>query len=153
MGASASKEDVASHVLEIGAAYAEYASVVTENGIDGQTLADYDSIASLLAELELTPKQLHLKRLEKEFQATRATHTTAAPAPKILKALVKRASSISLKKETGVMASDAFHLFISYRQKTERAFALDLYQGIRAQVADKDFGVAGDKPRPFLDLK
>ena len=55
---------------------------------------------------------------------------------------------------TGIERENVYHQFISYRQSTDKEFALKLYSQVRARSLDFPFGGSeGDKPRPFLDLK
>ena len=66
MGNSSSSAEVATKVASFGKSYETYATSVSENGLDGQTLFEYEDFEGLLDDLEIT-KKLHRIRLTNEF--------------------------------------------------------------------------------------
>ena len=159
MGAAASitaespPEELAQAVGGIAAAYAPYGERVRAEGVDGQVV--YGTAPDeLLDALEVT-NVLHRKRLKNEIEKLRgggiASQTAHAEVHEdaghhhdaLIEDLVQRAKNI--KEITPESLVDKIqHFFLSYRQKTETPLVNALYLGIKARVADVDFGVTGE---------
>jgi hypothetical protein len=186
MGGGASvqtPDELSAAVAGLGSAYDTYAKAVHDNGIDGKLLAGYTNVDSLLADLGIeATNALHKKKLAMEFDALKATSSSAAggvggapstadpsnapPAPATssfdvaaLDALVALAATVveqpppppEMDEDGNPLIN---HVFISYRQRTEKQFSTNLYLGIKALAADLDFcepPVNG--PNVFLDTK
>lgn len=67
-----SQVDLAAHVTALGNAYEPYAKAITDNGIDGKMLLDYENVDTLLTDLSLDANGLHKKKLNAEFQVRSA---------------------------------------------------------------------------------
>ena len=179
---SSTAEEVAEAIRQMGTAYEQYSQSVVENGVDGSVLREYDgSPDEILDDLGVN-KKLHRTKFICEFKNYREKNSSSAKIaegsnvsnkvdelqPPTL-SIQKASESLSSKeqemnelaaltasiaeKPLSVTAADAHHIFISYRVATEAHKALELYKGIRALRADKNFGLGGENPQIFLDKK
>ena len=158
MGAAASitvespPEVLAEAVGGIAAAYAPYGERVRADGVDGQVV--YGTVPDeLLDALEVT-NVLHRKRLKNEIEKLQQGGVTATPNAHAvahhadgghqggIEDLVHRAKNIKEIAPESIV-DNIQHFFLSYRQKTETPLVNALYLGIKARVADVDFGVTG----------
>lgn len=162
VASDASPEQIAEGISELGAAFAPYAQAVQENGLNGELLADYTSkntTEELLNDLNIT-NQMHRKRLLMEVEKLRTTPVVKEDSQSRdvepthdgqLSELIEIAKKIEAKPlEKNVSVDDINHIFISYRQATETQLATRLYNGCKAIVADREFAVAGKKPKLFF---
>ena len=169
MGAAASvtaesrPEELAGAVGSIAAAYSPYGERVLADGVDGQVV--YGTAPDDLLDALEVKNILHRKRLKNEIEKlqngevlwilcsklTRAGRVTPGPVERhadeghhegSLEDLIQRAKIIPEASPEGVV-ENIQHFFLSYRQKTETALVNSLYMGIKARVADVDFGVTG----------
>ena len=172
MGAGASlteastTDEIAEGVKTLGGAFEAYASVIRDNGVDGELLISYGAehnADDLLDDLEVTNK-LHRKKLMLEIEKLKEIDGASAeegmnegaesPRSDPFAELILIAEKIEPKSlSESVQVDDVNHLFISYRQNTETQLATRLYNGTKAIVADRDFAVAGKKPKIFFDRK
>jgi hypothetical protein len=171
---ASSTEEIAEGIAGLGSAFEGYATLVRDNGIDGELLKSYNrdhNADSLLDDLQVTNK-LHRKKfvlaLEKTFvdkndsgeggKEEGAVEEAAGPAPSLLTDPLAELAELAAKIEPkslsdSVQMDEVNHIFISYRQATETQLATRLYNGTKAIVADRDFAVAGKKPKIFFDRK
>lgn len=178
---ASSAEEIAGKVVELGGAFESYASVIRDNGVNGELLKSYTAehkADELMNDLDVTNK-LHRKKLvlevEKVFEGPKdeglgdgggvditqddkkkevAGSGTEESASSLLAELLEIAAKIEPKSfSESVQVDQVNHIFISYRQATETQVATRLYNGTKAIVADRDFAVAGKKPKIFFDRK
>ena len=155
-GASVQTSDeLSAAVAGLGSAYDTYAKAVSDNGVDSKLLAGYTNVDSLLADLGIeATNALHKKKLAMEFDALKATSSSSAageggspstadpsnasPAPATssfdvaaLDALVALAATVveqpppppEMDEDGNPLIN---HVFISYRQRTEKQFSTNL---------------------------
>ena len=176
MGAGASlteastKDEIAQGVSSLGGAFGQYAEIVRENGVNGELLKSYTtdhSPSELLDDLEIS-NNLHrtkiILEINKIFKGTNETSVENKTQNLIneersndndpFSELIKIAEKIEARPICEfVKIEDVNHMFISYRHATETQLGTRLYNGVRAIVADRDFAVAGQKPKIFFDRK
>ena len=171
MGASASvlegasSEEIAEHVGSLGGAYEAYKGLIIDNAVNCDLLKEYGGDReSFLSDLGIENK-LHRKKLKAEIDKALGDNDNVAVATtkdavisaddhenKELNRLIASAANIAaVKKDRKI--DELNHIFISYRQATDMSLASRIYSGVRATVADRDFGVAGVKPRIWWDQK